>query len=221
MIDLPFFGESEWKDERAPVLPQDWDNFLKDLVKHFPCEEVHFLAFSLGAKIALSLFQATDIPIKGVTLVSPDGLRIHPLYRFCIYNPIGKAIFYSVLRWPGLFLFVLKALYKLRITDAFKFRFVSKQFDTEEKRNLLRRVWRGHSKIRPDIDAIARRSAEIQTKWHIIWGDGDNILSVNLCKDFIQKVNGANLHVVQGGHFLLHPLQDEVRKILSSIFDAS
>ncbi|HEX2900665.1 MAG TPA: alpha/beta hydrolase, partial [Bacteroidia bacterium] len=175
-IDLLFFGSSEWTDERIPVMPADWDLFLTRLLEKYPSTEVHFLAFSLGAKVALSLYQATQIPIRQMILISPDGLRIHPLYRFCIYNPVGKALFYSVLRWPWLFLSVIRLLYKLGITDAFKYKFINRQFDTVEKRALLRRVWRGHSKLRPNLDAIARRSRETDTLWHIIWGAQDNIL---------------------------------------------
>jgi pimeloyl-ACP methyl ester carboxylesterase len=219
-IDLIFFGESEWNHEREPVLPADWENFLQQLLQKYPSTEVHFLAFSLGAKVALSLYQATKIPIRQVILISPDGLRIHPLYRFCIYNPVGKALFYSVLKWPWLFLFFIRMLYKLRITDAFKYKFIQRQFDTPAKRDLLRRVWRGHSKLRPDLEAIAQRSTDAETNWHIIWGAHDNILQVKLCKDFIQKVNGAKLHVVDGGHFLLNPPHEEVKSLLHEILNA-
>ena len=116
-------------------------------------------------QIALGLYQATQVPIARMVLISPDGLRIHPLYRFCIYNPVGKALFYTVLRWPGLFLLSIRMLYQLRITDAFKYKFIQRQFDTPEKRALLRRVWRGHSKLRPDLEVIAQRSTEVGTNW--------------------------------------------------------
>jgi pimeloyl-ACP methyl ester carboxylesterase len=219
MLDLPFFGESDWSEE-MPVLPTDWNDFLQQLLERYPSTEVHLLAFSMGAKVALGLYQVTSVPIRNVILISPDGLRIHPLYRFCIYNPVGRTLFYTVLRWPGLFLFILRTLYKLHITDPFKYRFVSRQFDTREKRALLRRVWRGHSQIRPDIARIAARSQETGTVWHIIWGEGDNILPMNRCKDFIQSVKGAKLHVVEGGHFLLNPPREEVKSLLNIILDA-
>jgi pimeloyl-ACP methyl ester carboxylesterase len=219
MVDMPFFGESQWVDENDPILPSDWDDFLKQLLLRFPSESLHFLAFSLGAKVAMGLYQATEIDVRSMILISPDGLRIHWLYRFCIYNPVGKALFYTVLRWPRLFLGLMKLLYKLRITDPFKYIFVKRQFDTPEKRSMLRRVWRGYAKIRPDTTTIATRSAATGTVWHIIWGASDNVLPVNLCKDFIQKVKDAKLHVVQGGHFLLNPPQDEVKSLLNAILD--
>lgn len=220
MIDLPFFGESEWPDRRQVVLPEDLDAFLRELLLRFPAKEVELVAFSLGAKIALGLYQTTQIPIDRVVLISPDGLRIHPVYRFCIYNPIGKALFYTLVKWPSFFLFILKILYKLRITDAFKYRFVSRQFDAPHKRALLKRVWQGYAQIRPQIQVIAARSVVAKTEWHVIWGGEDNVLPMKLCEDFIQKVNGAKLHVVKGGHFLLNPLQDEVKSRLLSIWNS-
>jgi pimeloyl-ACP methyl ester carboxylesterase len=217
MLDLPLFGESQWADAGLPIFPADLSEFLRALLARYPAEHVELIAFSLGAKIALGLYQATQVPIARMVLISPDGLRIHPLYRFCIYNPIGKALFYTVLRWPGFFLFVLKALYTLRITDAFKYQFVKRQFDAPHKRDLLRRVWQGNAQIRPDVAAIALRSAATGTAWHVIWGEADNVLPMKLCKGFIQKVNGATLHVVQGGHFLLNPVHADLKSLLQSI----
>jgi pimeloyl-ACP methyl ester carboxylesterase len=215
-IDLPFFGMSRW-NASEPITPADLNQLLAYLQEHFAATEVHVLAFSLGAKIALGMYQSTGAPIRSVTLISPDGLAIHPVYRFCIYNPIGKAIFYSVLRWPALLLFLLKVLYKLRITDAFKYQFVKRQFDKPAKRTLLKHAWQGFSKIRPDLDAIARKSKTQGTEWHVIWGAQDNVLPLKLCNRFIEKVNGAKLLVVDGGHFLLTPPNEQVRLHLQSM----
>ncbi len=217
MLDLPLFGESNWADAKLPILPADWDAFLLALLVMYPAEQVELIAFSLGAKLALGLYQATQVPIQRMVLISPDGLRIHPVYRFCIYNPIGKALFYTVLRWPAFFLWVLRVLYTLHITDAFKYQFVKRQFDAPHKRDLLKRVWQGNARIRPDVAAIARRSAVVGTAWHVIWGEADNVLPMKLCKGFIQKVNGATLHVVQGGHFLLNPVHEDLKSLLQSI----
>lgn len=218
-IDMPPFGESAWPDEGRPILPGDLDAFLQALLRRFPCESVEVVAFSLGAKLALGLYGATQVPIRRMVLISPDGLRIHPIYRFCIYNPVGKALFYTVLRWPALFLFLLRALYHLRITDPFKYRFVKMQFEAPHRRVLLRRVWRGNAQVRPDIAAIAGRSADIGTEWHVFWGREDNILPLNFCEGFIQKVKGATLHTVDGGHFLLNPPHPDVVQRLKSILE--
>jgi pimeloyl-ACP methyl ester carboxylesterase len=220
LLDLPLFGESRWDDDGVGISPADLDLFLRQLLARYPADTVECIAFSLGAKIALGMYEATRWPITRMVLISPDGLRIHPLYRFCIYNPVGKVLFYTVLRWPSFFLFILKSMYHLRITDAFKYRFVSRQFDAPHKRALLRRVWQGFARIRPDIDRIAERSAASQTDWHVIWGATDDVLPMKLCKNFIQKVNGAKLHVVEGGHFLLNPPTAEVKALLKTILNA-
>ncbi|MFM2376941.1 MAG: hypothetical protein RLZZ165_2038 [Bacteroidota bacterium] len=217
MIDLIFFGESTWGEEAEPVPPDIWDHFLHQLVELHACREVHFLAYSLGAKIALTLYQTTAIQIHSMTLISPDGLKIHPLYHFCMYHPLGRRLFGTVMRWPGLLRSSLWVLYRLRITDAFKYKFVSRQFHTAEKRQLLKLVWKGHSLLRPDLGLIAKRSSDTGTRWHIVWGEDDDILPVNLCRDFIRKVNCATLHVVPGGHFLLNQPTTEVRTLLNAI----
>lgn len=228
MIDLPLFGKrppgdvsaARSAENTAALEMRDLDAFLQALLQRYPADRIELVAFSLGAKLALGLYQSTVTKIDRMVLISPDGLRIHPLYRFCIYHPVGKALFYTVLRWPALFLMVLRALYHLRITDAFKYRFVARQFDAPHKRDLLRRVWQGFSLIRPDLPTIAGRSAATQTEWHVIWGATDNVLPMKLCQDFIQTVNGAKLHVVEGGHFLLQPPTAEVKALIQSIMNA-
>jgi pimeloyl-ACP methyl ester carboxylesterase len=220
LLDLPLFGASAWPEGQGPIQPKDLGAFLAALLERFPADVIEVLAFSLGAKIALGMYQATDLPIQRMVLISPDGLRIHPLYRFCIYNPIGKVLFYTVLKWPTLFLAALKVLYRLRITDPFKYRFVSRQFDAPHKRKLLRRTWQENAAIRPDLDVIATKSASTGTAWHVIWGADDDVLPMKLCRDFIQKVNHAKLHTVAGGHFLLNPPHPALASIFQSIFNS-
>lgn len=217
-IDLPFFGNSTWSGKQIPPGPTEISSLISHLLSKFPdTKRLHLLGFSLGAKVAIGIFQHSPQAIHSALLISPDGLRIHPLYRFCIYNPIGRLLFNTVIRWPGFLLFGLRILYNLKIADAFKYRFVKKQFEEKEQRDLLRNVWIGYSKIRPDLDLLAKRTAQWKTRWHVIWGKKDSILPVKLGKDFERRVPGSEFHLVEGGHRILFPPTQEVLTLIDRI----
>lgn len=213
--DLPYFGRSHWRDENGSIDPNWLADFLPALRDHFPeTTSLELMGFSLGAKLALGFFQHSPFPLRKICLISPDGLRIHPLYRFCVYNPLGKRIFKAVLRRPGAFLYVLRILHNLRIEDAFKYRFVKRQFGNPDRRAQLQRVWLGYAGIRPDLKRIASLAEAWDTEWHIIWGKKDSVLPPQLGNRFRKKVPGVNLHLVHGGHQLLPPPTDEVWTLL-------
>ena len=217
-LDMPFFGESEWSGEQKPPGAAELKTLVEQLQATFPdTTHLHLLGFSLGAKFALGIFQHSPSPIHSCLLISPDGLRIHPLYRFCIYNPIGRPLFKWTIRRPGFLLFGLRILYNLKIADAFKYRFVKKQFESRENRDLLRNVWIGYSNIRPDLKRVAERTVEWGTHWHVIWGEKDGILPTRLGRDFEKQVPGSVFHLVEGGHRLLHPPKQEVLTLIDTI----
>lgn len=203
MLDLPFFGESTWPDAADPIDPAFLNQLILALKDRFEAETIALLGFSLGAKFALGLFMASEAPIAAGMLIAPDGLRIHPIYRFCIYTRVGRLLFRTVLKWPGLFLFLNRILYKLRLADAFKYRFVKSQFVSRKRRELLKNVWFGYAGIRPDVAAVAAHSGDWDTKWHVIWGKQDNILPPRLGKRFAEQVPGAEFRLIDGGHLLI------------------
>lgn len=215
-MELPFFGGSAWP-EGSPISEKDLWQIWEVLSEQFSHKERNLLCFSLGAKFGLGMIQANGSMLRNVALIAPDGLKPHPIYRFCIYNPIGRPIFRLVIKSPRFFLFVLRSLYKLKIADAFKYRFVQHQFASAESRAQLRRVWFGFSKIRPNL---RRLSVFPWVKWHLFWGEHDNILPPAIGKEFVSIVPGAELHLLDAGHLLLKSKQNEIRAQLQSIFTA-
>ena len=108
-LDLPWFGQSQWGDPEPPIGPETLQEWLDALQKRFPdTTQIDVLAYSLGAKVALGLFQDAPFRFGKMVLLAPDGLKIHPMYRFCIYNPLGQRLFRRVVKRPRSFLAVLR-----------------------------------------------------------------------------------------------------------------
>ena len=77
-FDLPFHGKTEWNEGLQFT--------ISDLLKIVNCETYNrkpvLMGFSLGGRVALSLFDATSDKFCKLILLAPDGLKISFWYRF-------------------------------------------------------------------------------------------------------------------------------------------
>lgn len=217
-VDLPYFGDS-FPENNRPIEIADLKEFWEVLGNRFDHDARYLICFSLGAKVGMALTQ--EIPGRMIRslLIAPDGLKIHPMYRFCIYNPVGRKLFRWALRSPGFFLFILRSLYKLKIADAFKYRFVKGQFERKERRELLERVWFGYSNIRVDRQRLREVTEENKIEWHLLWGAHDNILPAKIGRKFAAEMPGATLHTIEAGHLVLKKHPKKVREWIHKLFE--
>ena len=215
-LDLPFFGESIEMGTKVPEFTkEDVAGWLEELKRLYPeTEKVTLIAYSLGGKVALGIFEKASFWIKKVILICPDGLKIHPLYHFCAFNPMGRFLFNMVIRKPDFFLYPLRILHELKVTDAITFRFVEQQFRDPILRLRLKSVWWGYRYLRSDLKKVASRTRRWNTDWHLIWGEHDKVLPWGLSKRFLKMVPGVKLHLLDEGHLLLHPPSAEMLNLL-------
>lgn len=217
-FDLPPFYEGTWAPDRpidAPAL-KAW---LHAAATHFAATELHLMAFSLGARVALGMYGADPARIRSLFLFSPDGLKVNPFYAFAMYTRLGNALFRRILRKPARFLRIVRILYRLRLLGATIYRLAMAQFESEARRERLRKAWEMWSGIRPDIRQLAADSATHSTTWHVLWGKADEILPPRLGKRFCSKVPGAKLHLVPGGHFMIRNPRPELAALVFKLLE--
>ena len=70
------------------------------------------LGFSLGGRIALSLYQAQPENVEKLILLAPDGLIVNFWYWFSTQTWIGNNIFSFSMKYPGWFFAFLKMVNK-------------------------------------------------------------------------------------------------------------
>ena len=213
-VDLPFFGGSSWN---GAVCPKDLQALLAALQAKFGLKTLHIMAFSLGARLALGLVAQATLPIKSVILISPDGLRQHPIYRLAVHTQIGKWVFSKCMQRPGLLLFFNRSLYNLRIHDKAQYQFVRRKLRDKMDRKLLYQVWMGYRHWPPKLNSVAIGSEKAGTKWHVIWGKQDKITPPHLGKKFLRRIPKAKSYFLTGGHFLLRLPAKEVITLIESI----
>src|SRR5512138_3675541 len=73
-FDLPFHGNTQWHDEEFTTA--DLVNIIRQLVGadvNHHTKKISLLGFSLGGRVALSLYQSMPSEIDKIVLLAPDG----------------------------------------------------------------------------------------------------------------------------------------------------
>src|SRR5215831_2285952 len=74
-IDLPFHGKTEW-NEGTHFTPYELVLIINEILQQFPESgpKIYLMGFSLGGRIALSLFETIPEKIGSLILLAADGL---------------------------------------------------------------------------------------------------------------------------------------------------
>src|SRR5687767_6850457 len=122
-IDLPFHGYTDWKEgllfthiDLLAVI----ETILGDKEKKFS-----LMGFSLGGRIALSLYQSIPQKINKLLLFAPDGLKVNFWYRVATETAAGNRFFHFTMKHPAWFFGILKAFNKIKLVNKSIFKFVN------------------------------------------------------------------------------------------------
>ncbi|WP_255518174.1 alpha/beta hydrolase [Fulvivirga sp. M361] len=140
-FDLFFHGESTWSDVEKPLYPEDWRGFLKSILEKHKIDTFSIIAFSIGAKFALSTLTLFPGRIQKIFLIAPDGIGINFWYSLATRFSLTRSYFKSIVRKPNRLSNLLYMLKAMRIIDRSLFRFASHYMSTEERRQQVYHVW--------------------------------------------------------------------------------
>ena len=217
-IDLPFHGKTQWNEELAFT---DWD-LLEIIRKIFdkndfdPDEQFSVLGFSLGGRIALSLYQVQPARVKKIILFAPDGLKVNPWYWFATQTWIGNRIFSFSMNNPGWFFSFLKLANKLGFVNASVFKFVNYYIGNKQARLLLYQRWTTLRKLKPSLTVIKTFIRKHKTETRLLYGKYDRIILPVRGEQFQKGIEEfCSLAVIDSGHQVVH--ENHVEQILPAI----
>ena len=227
-IDLPFHGKTEWNDGMNFThsdLKQIIGNIISnDNIKPHPHNSVgtnpklSLIGFSLGGRIALSLYQAIPEKIEKMVLLAPDGLKINFWYWLATQTRPGNKFFAFTMKKPGWFFGLLKVLNKLKLVNASIFKFVNYYIGDAEVRRLLYTRWTTLRKLKSDISRIKHYIRENKTPVRLIYGKHDRIILSSIGKKFKTGIEEhCTLTVIHSGHQVLH--EKHAEDIVHSLMD--
>ena len=220
-IDLPFHGETDWKEDlsfRDKDLLQIIEEILK-LENQQPVpsnQKLSLIGFSLGGRIALSLFQLIPGKIERLVLLAPDGLKINFWYWLATQTWAGNKFFHFTMKHPGWFFGFLKMMNKLKLVNSSVFKFVNFYIGDAEVRRLLYDRWTCMRKFRPEVNHIKYLIRRENCKVRLIYGEHDRIILSSVGERFRKGIEEQCLvSVIHSGHQVLH--EKHIEEILPAL----
>jgi pimeloyl-ACP methyl ester carboxylesterase len=209
-IDLPFHGKTEWK-EGLNFTTIDLQLIIQEILGQQNLKpptlnlKPSLLGFSLGGRIALSLYQSMPEKVEKLILLAPDGLKVNFWYRLATQTWIGNRFFKFTMKKPGWFFWFLKLLNKLKLVNASIFKFVNYYIGDAEVRRLLYSRWTTLRKLKPDISLIKQNILKYKTPTRLVYGKHDRIILSSVGEKFRKGIEAyCTISVIHAGHQVLH-----------------
>jgi pimeloyl-ACP methyl ester carboxylesterase len=209
-IDLPFHGKTEWKDGLLfsyrdllqivqAIVPKGNQNPESRNYK------LIILGFSLGGRMALSLYQTIPDKMEKLVLLAPDGLKVNFWYWLATQTMLGMSFFSFTMKHPGWFFGLLKGMNKIGLVNVSVFRFVKYYIDNAHVRELLYNRWVCLRKIKPCLKTIKNLVNINKTSVRLVYGQHDRIILPSVGKKFQRGIDGyCTLTIIPSGHQVLH-----------------
>jgi pimeloyl-ACP methyl ester carboxylesterase len=210
-IDLPHHGDTLWMDKELSP-----DDLLEILDRVCPGMRYTVLGFSLGGRVALSLYENRPSNIDRLVLLAPDGLKVNFWYWFATKSALGRRLFRFTMKNPGWFFGLLKLSNGLRLVNASVFKFVKYYIGDAEMRELLYNRWISLRQVSPNLGSIKKKVREFKTPVRIIYGRHDRIILSSVGRRFREGIEEyCTVTEIESGHQVLH--EKHVEDILAAL----
>lgn len=204
-IDLPFHGETQWK-EGLFFSPEDLLVIIQQIARGltFQQEKMLLIGYSMGGRVALSLLEKIPEKTEKIILVAPDGLRMNGWYWLATQNRLGNLLFRLTMQRPGWFLFILRIADTLRLVNRSIYKFTVNYIDNALVRDGLYKRWTTMRGFRPDIPVIQSFIRERQIPVRLLYGRYDRIIRWERAEEFRKGIEPhGKLVILDTGHQLL------------------
>ena len=213
-IDLPFHGKTEW-NEGLDFSSTELQEICIEIceIKNQPWT---LIGFSLGGRIALSLYQAKPSAVERLVLLAPDGLKVNFWYWLATQNIVGNRFFAFTMKKPYWFFGFLKGLNKIGLVNASIFKFVNYYIGDKEIRQQLYNRWTALRRLKPNLNRIKSFIKKHKTPVRLVYGRHDRIILASVGEKFRKGiVEYCTISVIPSGHQVLH--EKHVEDILPAL----
>lgn len=213
-IDLPFHGKTEW-NEGLLFTDEDLVSIVEQITAH-TAKAMMLLGFSLGGRMALSLYQLIPGKVEKLILLAPDGLKVNFWYWLSTRTWFGSRFFKFTMEHPGWFFAILKVFHKIRLVNPSIFKFVNQHIGDKKVRLELYDRWISLKNVRPDLSKIKKLICSHNTPVHLFYGKHDRIILSSVGQKFKKGIEEhCELTILLSGHQVLH--ERHAGKIVASL----
>lgn len=211
-IDLPFHGATRW-NEGLNISVDDLMTIINAICQqHYGFTgRITFAGYSMGGRVALSLFEHIPAQTDRIILLAPDGLKVNFWYRLATRTFIGNRLFRYTMYHPQWFFQFLKAGNKLGLINQSIFKFTNFYIHDRQVREELYLRWTCMRRIRPCLSTIKRLITQNQVPARLLYGQYDRIIRYERGEKFRMGIESfCTLQIIPTGHQVLHEKHSSV-----------
>lgn len=173
-------------------------------LEHLGIERFILVGYSMGARVALVVYDQFHPQVDGLLLMAPDGMKRNWLADFSTETLVGRMVHRSVLKQPALLLRPTNAARHLRLINKKMHRFVHVHMDTETSRRQVYEAWHIYKHFKPHRQRIAKRLDESGMPFRMIFGRFDSVIPLHLGEKFDALLQRSDaLVALETGHLLM------------------
>lgn len=199
-FDLFYHGRSRLAKVDAPLTKQRLGELLNDFLTANSIENFSLLAFSMGAKFALTAVESFPDRVQRVWLIAPDGLQRQFWYSLATYPPWMRGVLGRAVLRPQRLLQFLGTLEQRRLVPSNLVRFAEWQLESREKRLRVYRSWVGFRLLTFSLKDLAQLLNRRPTPVTFFLGRHDQVIPHAGLQRFIGLLQGAETIVLEAGH---------------------
>lgn len=199
-FDLFYHGRSQLSRADAPITKARLGELLADFLRAEQVEQFSLLAFSMGAKFALTAAESFPEQVEHVWLIAPDGLQRQFWYALATYPPWMRGILGRAVLRPQRLLGLLDTLQQRHLVSSHLVRFAQWQLDSRAKRLRVYRSWVGFRQLTFNLEKLAATLNRRPIPVTFFLGRYDQVIPHAGLERFIRQLHHAATVLLDAGH---------------------
>lgn len=209
-FDMPFHGHTLWPVEK-PFHKADILSVMETWRSENEIEAFDLMGYSMGGKIALSIFPEFQKSISKLMLVAADGIDLPFYRRFTFFDRLNFGMLKLLFHFDVVFHSFLEIFYRLKLIDSYSYRFSKKWMRTTKHRKERLQLWYSMRSVIPNFDLLNKIIAENQTEVSLYWGTEDKVVPITPAEKWASNSEEVQLFTLDDGHLII---DDPLNKLL-------
>lgn len=163
------------------------------------------LAFSMGARLALKLFEHFPDAINRLVLLAPDGLKMNRWYWLATQTVPGNRLFAYTMKNPGWFFRLMHFAAWMKLANSSIYKFTQQHINNPVVRKALFDRWTCMKKFTPSLVLIKKYIMQKKIPVRLLYGAHDRMIMPERGRKFMHGIETyCTLQVIDSGHQVLH-----------------
>ena len=165
--------------------------------------KIHLLGYSMGGRLALSIFNKAPNNFEKIFLLCPDGLHENFWHYVSTQTWAGNMLFKKTMHRPGWFFHLMDVAHSIKLLNKSVVKFAHHYLDDPKARALLYKRWTLFRKFLPSTSRVKKNIIQHKTPLTLVFGNYDRII-LSKRSDTIKKSNPyVKVFILDAGHQIL------------------